>query len=51
MIGKHHAVSFCPGEYCKCQRTWTSYDSILYICDHCKLRMRYREFEGRMALA
>jgi hypothetical protein len=50
MISTHHAVFFCPGEYCRCQRTWTSFDSTVYACDHCRLKMRYREADGRMIL-
>lgn len=51
MIDRHHAIMFCPNLYCKCQRTWTSYDTVIYICDHCKLKMKYREVDGRMTFA
>lgn len=50
MFSAHHAVMFCPGQYCRMQRTWTSYDGIIYQCDHCRLKMRYRSADGRMIL-
>jgi len=46
----HHMVSFCPGEYCRCQRTWTSYDTKVFICDHCKLQMRYDYYTQKLIL-
>lgn len=50
MISGHHAVVYCPK--CQCQRTFSSYDSIIYVCDYvfCRLRMRYREADGRLML-
>ena len=49
MIDAHHAILFCPGLYCKAQRTWTSYDSRVYICDHCGLRIEV-SYGGRIRL-
>jgi hypothetical protein len=46
----HHLVSYCPGNYCQRQRTWTSYDGQVFYCDHCRLKMRYDYSHERLVL-
>ena len=38
---RHHTVMYCPK--CRRQRTWTSYDTYVFICDHigCGVRLRW----------
>jgi len=45
----HHSVMYCPGEYCRRQRTWTSFDSVIYQYDHCRLKLRYCS-DGKLIL-
>lgn len=50
MINSVYAVYFCPGLYCKVQRTWHTKDSVIYTCDHCGLRMRHDRYRDRFVL-